>query len=195
MYVCILCICICILCICIIQYHFHYTILVFYKIFFYFYITRPNKKTYVIGINQTNLLSTKIMSSFQQKAAISVWSAGTFALLNAPMTYRLTNKFLTVKTYKDGCPTAMGSLIHTMVFFLVSFLSMVIGGGNTSVRTMLDHSLYGSLIYFFVSSPPVYSVTKSFFSKTSNSSGCPTLTGVMLHSFVYFVLLMAVMYL
>lgn len=135
------------------------------------------------------------MSSFQQKAMISAWSAGTFALLNAPMTYRLSNNLLTVKTYKDGCPTAMGSLIHTVVFFLVSFLSMVVGGGNTSIRTMLNHSLYGSLIYFFVSSPPVYSVTKSFFSKTSDSNGCPTVTGVVLHSLVYFVLLVLVMYL
>ena len=135
------------------------------------------------------------MATFQQKAMISMWSAGTFALLNAPMTYKFTNKLLSLSTYKNGCPTYTGSLLHTSVFFSLSFLSMVLGESNSSYSTMLKHSLYGSLIYFFVSSPQMYSVTKSLSSNTSTSSGCPTIMGVLLHSFVYFVILVTVMYL
>lgn len=135
------------------------------------------------------------MSSFQQKAMISAWSAGSFAILNSPHVYKVTNKLFPFPTYKGGCPTYMGSLLHTAVFFSVSFLSMVLGSSKSSYGTMLKHSLYGSLIYFFVSSPHMYSVTKSLYAKTSTANGCPTMTGILLHSFVYFAVLVSVMYL
>jgi hypothetical protein len=126
---------------------------------------------------------------------ISLGSASTFAVLNLPFTYKLTNRLLPVSTYKNGCPTYAGSLIHTLVFFMVSFLSMMMGESRISYGTMLKHSLYGSLIYFLVSSPHMFSLTKSLFTKTSTSDGCPTMTGVLLHSAVYFLVLVGVMYL
>ena len=136
------------------------------------------------------------MSTFQQKLRISLGSAALFALINLPATYKLTNNLLPFNLYNEttNCPTSTGLLVHTVVFFLVTLVSM--SGAYIDQGTKIKHSLYGSLIFFFISSPAMYSFVGGLFgSNFADFNGCPTLYGVLLHAFVYAAALVGVMYL
>ena len=135
------------------------------------------------------------MTTLEQKASISFGSAVLFAIINLPQTYQVTDSVLGPvlgPLQENGCPTAIGLLVHTLVFGLVSFLSMGDPTQQTGVKA--KYSLYGALIFFFLSSPTVYSIVGSIFG-TSSPTGCPTLGGVMLHALIYFLALTGVMYL
>ncbi len=133
------------------------------------------------------------MTTLEQKATISLGSALLFAIINLPQTYQLTNSFLPGITMQNGCPTSLGLLIHTLVFGLISFLTM----GNVREQTWrkVKYSIYGTLIFFFLSSPTIYSLVGNLLGTTSSAAGCPTITGVAVHAFVYFLALIGVMYL
>jgi hypothetical protein len=134
------------------------------------------------------------MTTLEQKVNISLGSAMLFALLNLPVTYKLTDSFFPYKLYNksSGCPTHMGLLVHTVVFFVITYLTM----GDAEKSDKIRNSLYGTLIFFFISSPMMYSVVASIFgSKLASQMGCQTFSGVFLHAAVYFLALVAVMYL
>lgn len=136
------------------------------------------------------------MANFMQKLSISLGSAGLFTIVNLPQTYQFTNslQLLPQPLYSNGCPTNVGLIVHTIVFFVLTYLSM----GDPTERTgiKLKHSLYGTLIFFLISSPAVFSLVGSLLGEQyADSNGCPTLTGVGLHALVYCVALVAVMYL
>jgi hypothetical protein len=124
------------------------------------------------------------MATLQQKMQISAGSAILFMAVNLPETYRLTNKILPCKLIDGNCPTSMGVFIHTAVFFLVTLLTM--GDIRENTFEKLKHSIYGTLIFFFLSSPTMYSLTQN---------KCPTFQGVLLHTFLYFIALVGLMYL
>lgn len=142
------------------------------------------------------------MSTLNQKIAISIKSALIFALCNSPRIYNLSNEFIKQDLYNKAikCPTNIGLVVHALLFFIITFLSM---GNifrncklpkNTGVK--IKHSLYGTLIFYFLSSPAVYSLTNSFIgNKYSSKNGCPTIEGIMVHSLIYCVFLVLVMYL
>lgn len=129
------------------------------------------------------------MTSFQRKLAISLGSAGLFALVSLPSTYALTNKL-----FGTGlCPSPNAILLHLIVFLLVSFATMR-GGYPTGLKAKF--TFYGGLMYFLISSPTMYKFTRNLFgAKIASSSGCPTVSGVLLHAAVYTALLTAAMYL
>tara|TARA_R100001163_G_C5068510_1_gene209031 strand:+ start:2117 stop:2533 length:417 start_codon:yes stop_codon:yes gene_type:complete len=136
------------------------------------------------------------MSTFNDKLKISLGSASLFAGINMPQVYGLTDSVLPLDTYNPitACPTMIGQLTHTVVFFLISFLTM----RNPMIPTLtkIKHSLYGSLIQFLLSSPAMYSLTGSLFGpQIASSDGCPTLIGILLHTVVYTMALVGVMYL
>ena len=135
------------------------------------------------------------MSTLAAKSAISFGAALLFALINLSSTYQISSQLLSLNLLDvNKCPTVLGQLVHTFVFFGLTFLGM----GNVSIKTgiKLKHSLYGTLIYFLISSPAIYSLTGSLFGQSiASSSGCPTLLGIALHSLVCFLFLVAVMYL
>jgi len=132
------------------------------------------------------------MATFDQKAKISAGSAILFTLINLPQAYNLSNNFL--PTYNINCPTNLGLIIHALLFFVITFLTM--GDPYERTGTKLKHSLYGTLIFFLVSNPAMFSLMGSIFgSGISNAIGCPSLTGILLHAVVYFLALVAVMYL
>jgi len=131
------------------------------------------------------------MSTLQEKATISLGSAILFGLVSLPATYRLTDRFIPGRLQLFGCPTAWGILVHSLIFGLISFLTM----GDIDEKTLLKvkYSFYGTLIFFFLSSPFIYAMVGKVFG-TSNNAGCPNIWGVILHSLVYFVVLIGVMY-
>lgn len=57
------------------------------------------------------------------KAKFSLYSALIFFLVANPVTFRFTNSLIGGIAV-NGCPTAFGFLLHTVVFFLISFAIM-----------------------------------------------------------------------
>jgi hypothetical protein len=131
------------------------------------------------------------MSSLQEKLHISIFSAFLFALVSLPYTYKLTNSV--VNTYSNDCPTGNGLLLHTFVFFILTFLSM--WRSNHSTELKLKFSIYGALIFFFIASPAMFGLTGSIFGDSIAQEGCPTVYGVLLHALVFCIALTGVMYL
>lgn len=136
------------------------------------------------------------MSTFNEKVGISINSALLFALVNLPQAYAFTNSLSDVDLvdYITKCPTSAGLVLHAIVFFVITYLSMRKSKADTGVK--IKHSLYGTLIFFLVSNPAVFSVVASFLgNQFASKEGCPTLQGIVLHAVVYCVILVAVMYL
>ena len=134
------------------------------------------------------------MTTFQQKLIISLGSALVFTAVNLPCTYKITNNVLHTFNATTNCPTNLGLLVHAVVFFLLTFLSM----GNPLINSgvKLKHTIYGTLIFFLISSPTVYSFVGSILGPHfADVNGCPTLYGLLLHALVYCLVLVAVMYL
>ena len=132
------------------------------------------------------------MSTFNQKLAISLSSAVPFVLVSLPQTYGITNMFLNTFTKSTNCPTALGILLHTLVFFLISYYSM---RGPTPKGLKAKFSFYGALIFFLVSNPVTYQFVRSLIGPSvASAAGCPTLFGILLHALVYAGILTAAMY-
>lgn len=136
------------------------------------------------------------MSNLVAKISISSFSSILFIIINLPITYKITNKVFNVNFYdiKNNCPTNIGLLFHAFVFFIVTYLSM----SNSSIQSgiKLKHTLYGTLIFYLLSSPAIFSFVGRFIGKKySNILGCPTTIGILFNAFLYFIFLIAIMYL
>lgn len=59
------------------------------------------------------------------KVKFSFYSALLFFLVANPVTFRFTNSLLP-GVAENGCPTAFGFVLHTIVFFALSFWSMTL---------------------------------------------------------------------
>ena len=101
------------------------------------------------------------MSNFDQKLAISVKSAIMFYLINLPITYNFTSELFNSTLISLNCPTNYGIILHTLVFFVITYLSMSKSKINNGIK--IKHSLYGTLIYYFISSSPFYSFINMIF--------------------------------
>ena len=58
------------------------------------------------------------------------------------------------------------------------------------------YSFYSALIFFFVSSPMLYQLTQRLnghFITVSDPAGCPSNSGLMLHTCVFFIIIFIVM--
>jgi hypothetical protein len=67
------------------------------------------------------------MAGSSQKWQISIFSAFIFLLVVNPYTYNLTNSLLSGfigPITKNGCPTTVGLLLHTVVYTLLVRYSM-----------------------------------------------------------------------
>lgn len=124
------------------------------------------------------------MSTFQEKATIAAVPAVLFGLLNSQFSYQLTNA-IGLSTQQGGCPTPVGTVLHTVVFFIITYLLM---GRSGSRKQKADRALTSSLIFFALASPTMYALTGS-------PGGCPNMRAVLLHTVVYFLALIGVMYL
>ena len=132
------------------------------------------------------------MSTFKQKFIISFNSMLLFYLLNLPETYSLTSQLIDRTLISFNCPTDFGFILHTIIFFIITYLSM-----STSKKikneTKIKHSLYGTLIYYFVSSQQFYSFLNIIFNNYKYN--CPSNIGLIIQSIIYCIFLIGVMYL
>ena len=123
-------------------------------------------------------------------------SALLFAVVNISDSYELTNKLIPLELYnkEKKCPTNLGILFHTLVFFIMTYCSMGKSELNNDIK--LKHTIYGTLLFFFVSSPTIYSVLSSFLGKEyATINGCYTLLGLLFHTVIFCILLIGLMYL
>jgi hypothetical protein len=131
------------------------------------------------------------MSTFNDKLRISIGSGVLFAMMNIPQ----VQSFFGNKLFNSDtkCLTDSGVIIQVFFFAIITFLTM--GRSNISPLTKISHTTYGSLIFFFVSNPVTYKFISSLFGNwASNSYGCPTFQRAMLHTIIYIIILISVMY-
>jgi hypothetical protein len=136
------------------------------------------------------------MASLNTKIIISLKSSILFLIINLPQTYQVMNNLFGEIFYnkQSKCPTNWGLIIHTLIFFTITYIGM--SSINISNGIKLKHSLYGTLIFYIISSPALFSVMGSLLGNwVSTSSGCPTLPGILLHSVIFCMALVGVMYL
>ncbi len=134
------------------------------------------------------------MSELQKKLYISVFSAFLFVVIYLACTFKLTNSITGINTYEFDCPTNNGILLHTLVFFALTYLSM--WNSPVSSNLKLKFTIYGTLIFYFFTSPAMFKLTGSIFGNTiADTQGCPTNYGVLLHALLYCAALTGVMYL
>jgi hypothetical protein len=66
-----------------------------------------------------------------------------------------------------------------------------------NIGLKLKYSFYSALVFFLVANPETYMLSQMvfgpFFSVASPSSGCPTTIGFFLHTFVFFIVMAALM--
>ena len=128
------------------------------------------------------------MSTFYQKLSISASSALLFLIVNLPIIYQLTDKIFGGLLSDNKCPTTKGILLHTLVFFLVTYLSM---GGNAPPSIKAGRALSASLVFLLLTSPFGYNITSSLFKHTIQ---CSTQEGLLLHTIIYTGILTLLMY-
>lgn len=125
------------------------------------------------------------MSTLDQKINISFYSATMFFAANLPQTHKLTNSMFGIDS---SCPSYNSLIIHTIVFFILSYLTM----GDKDVGLKIKYSFYGSLIFYLLSSAPMYCLTSKLFGPNNQ---CPNIIQILMHSMIYFSFLVGVMYL
>ena len=129
------------------------------------------------------------MTTLQKKINISIVLSFLFFLLNHPNSYKMFEKIFRLKLYENGCPTNSGLLCNTLVFFIITYLTM--GHPLKNQWFKLKNTTYGTLIFYMISSPAMYYLTNMLL---NNKKICPTINMVILHSVIYCLFLIGVMY-
>ena len=148
--------------------------------------------------------------TFRQKVLASFMGASIFLLVSHPETYKLTDSLVnalggtvgSVFNNMSQCPTVMGSFLHMVVFFILSYCAMNMRQSfkkNEDDRLpknlALKYTFYSTLMWFLVANPQTYKLVNGLTGNiVANANGCPNNNGLMLHGLVYFALLVGVMY-
>lgn len=65
-----------------------------------------------------------------------------------------------------------------------------------NIGLKIKYSFYSALVFFLVACPETYKLTQTFFGflfPIASPSGCPTTAGFFLHTFVFFIVMVALM--
>ena len=67
--------------------------------------------------------------------------------------------------------------------------------GGLSLGLKAKYSFYSALVFFLVANPETYKITQMLFGTMFNTSngGCPTPIGLLLHTIVFFIVLLGLM--
>lgn len=131
------------------------------------------------------------------KARISLSVAILFIIVSHPEVAKLLNNVLPVWNNQMQCKTNFGVFIHTLLFFLLNIGQMLIGDKNNerlSLGLKVKYSFWSTLMFFVLSNEQTYKLMNNLYS-VAGDSGCPNDVGIIIHSVVYFLLLVGVMYL
>src|SRR3989338_5503724 len=136
-----------------------------------------------------NLLGYQLNVS--QKATHAGAVALVFALLSLPQMYERSNRYFEAPV---TCPTYKSKLLHALAFVALSWLVMkyvIKSEGNNAL--LLKYSVYAGLLFFFVSSDEFYMLSRTFNAGLADEQGCPSITGIAVHTVVYWLLFMGMM--
>jgi hypothetical protein len=129
------------------------------------------------------------MSTLEKKIKISLGSASLFFLLNLPKIFIILSEIFNLKLYENNCPTKLGLVFSTIIFFITTYFSM--GDPFKNKMFKLKNTTYGTLIFYLISSPPIYYITNLILNRNDI---CPSSSIILLHSVVYCLALIGVMY-
>lgn len=116
---------------------------------------------------------------------------GLFFLLSLPQVYGQSNKL--VRSNRGECPDHKVRLLHTVAFFVLMYISMKYNNeaGKTQ-KQLVKCSMYGALLFFLFSSTELFALTDHLVGMVSpgvkgkmGEEGCPTVTGVVVHTLVF----------
>lgn len=113
------------------------------------------------------------MSTFQNKLNISIGSGLLFALVN------YTNIF------NNNCHNDINIMFKFIMFFIITYLSMYKSNINNLIK--LKHTIYGSLIFFFLSNPTTHRLLLL--------NNCNSIYNIVILSSMYSIVLFSIMYL
>ncbi len=136
-----------------------------------------------------NLLGYQL--SVSQKASHAGAVAVLFALMSLPQLYERSNKYFEAP---GNCPSYKSKLLHSLVFVALAWLCMkyvIKSEGNNAL--LLRYAVYAGLLFFFVSSDEFYMFTRTFNASLADAAGCPTVSGLVVHTVVYWLVLMGIM--
>lgn len=143
------------------------------------------------------------MPTLKDQAIASLSGALVFLVLSNSWVYDKTNMLgnVLLPTWADGCPTAFGRVLHTLVFVLVVYGIMMIGklakdeNMTLEIPEMWKISLVSGLLYFFFSSGAMYELTNKLSTSVggpalADNKACPTTAGLIAHAVVYFAIIL-----
>ena len=122
----------------------------------------------------------------RRKFIISLFSACIFFMIMNENTFKLTSRALgSWIAGPQGCPTVMGFGLHALVFMLVAFGTMMIRDQN-SIKEKMRISALSAAIFYIVANPSTFIFMARTLGKwVADSSGCPTMAGLLLHTAVF----------
>ena len=65
-----------------------------------------------------------------------------------------------------------------------------------NIALKLKYSFYSAVVFFLVANPETYIISQLIFGRfftVASNSGCPTITGFFLHTFVFLIVMWALM--
>lgn len=147
------------------------------------------------------------MKLILDKLTYSIFASILMYIIANPTTYQMIdNSFEEKGKISDaiGCPTLRGHLLHTVIFFILVFASMLIFLAfkpmeeQKSLGLILKYSFYTALIFFLITSKEMYefvnSMLKCFgFGSILEKEVCPSMDGVIVHSFIFGLIMFGVM--
>jgi hypothetical protein len=142
------------------------------------------------------------MTSIIDKLIKSALGAGIMVAVSHPQTYSLVENIVSKQGVisVNGCPTATGHLVHTAVFMVLIYALMLVTSYNTPdifrkpLLVLLKYAFFSALIFFVLSSAEIYKFVNKFTGGvTADFNGCPTNYGILLHAFIYFIVVFVMM--
>ena len=137
-------------------------------------------------------MNIDIKVDIKQNVYHAILGSAMFMLVSLPQLYSKTNPLVN----EDGtCPTYKSKLLHTLVFFALVLLVMkYIGKSDKPTALLCKYALFGSLLFFIMSSSEAYKFTNSLYSGLADN-GCPSMTGIVAHTVLFGLALFGMMHL
>lgn len=118
--------------------------------------------------------------------------AALFLVTSLPQLYSQTHRYAVSTTGLSNCPNHKSKLLHMLLFFVLN-LAVIRYFNDMSWEASIKYAIYGSLLFFFLSSTEMYMLTDT--AVDTSTAGCPSMTGVVVHAVVYGAALYGLMYL
>lgn len=132
----------------------------------------------------------------KKRFMISVLSALVFFIIINKDTFKLTRSILgNWVGSSEGCPSGNGFLLHSMVFGLAIF-SLMFGSKEKalSLDEKMKVSVFSALLFYIIANPALFkTMNKLLGGWVSDSAGCATIDGSILHMIVFLAISYVVM--